>query len=31
MRLKNQEHGFASYGAVQQWLAEELGIKADLK
>lgn len=27
-RLKDPEHGFASYGAVQQWLAEELGIEA---
>ena len=28
-RLKDPEHGFASYGAVQQWLAEELGIEAE--
>ncbi|QZZ20565.1 helix-turn-helix domain-containing protein [Leptothermofonsia sichuanensis E412] len=28
-RLKNSEHGFASYGAVQQWLAEELGVEAE--
>ncbi|NEQ27560.1 MAG: helix-turn-helix domain-containing protein [Microcoleus sp. SIO2G3] len=28
-RLKDEEHGFASYGAVQQWLAEELGIDAE--
>ncbi|UIE36379.1 hypothetical protein [Leptodesmis sichuanensis] len=27
-RLKDPEHGFASYGAIQQWLAEELGIEA---
>jgi transposase len=28
-RLKDPEHGFASYGAIQQWLAEELGIEAE--
>ena len=28
-RLKDAEHGFASYGAVQQWLAEELGVEAE--
>ena len=28
-RLKDAEHGFASYGAIQQWLAEELGIEAE--
>jgi transposase len=28
-RLKDPEHGFASYGAVQQWLAEELGVEAE--
>ena len=28
-RLKEPEHGFGSYGAVQQWLAEELGIEAE--
>ena len=28
-RLKDPEHGFASYGAVQQWLAEELGGEAE--
>ncbi|UIE37736.1 hypothetical protein [Leptodesmis sichuanensis] len=27
-RLQDPEHGFASYGAIQQWLAEELGIEA---
>jgi transposase len=27
-RLKDPEHGFASYGAIQQWLVEELGIEA---
>lgn len=27
-RLKNADQGFASYGAIQQWLAEELGIEA---
>jgi transposase len=28
-RLQDPEHGFASYGAVQQWLAETLGIEAE--
>ena len=28
-RLKDPEQGFASYRAVQQWLAEELGIEAE--
>jgi transposase len=28
-RLKDPEHGFASYGAIQQWLAEKLGIEAE--
>jgi transposase len=28
-RLKDPNQGFASYGAVQQWLAEELGVEAE--
>ncbi len=28
-RLQDSEHGFASYGAIQQGLAEELGIEAE--
>jgi transposase len=28
-RLQDPEHGFASYGAVQQWLSETLGIEAE--
>lgn len=28
-RLQEAEHGFHSYGAVQQWLAETLGVKAE--
>jgi transposase len=28
-RLADGDHGFASYGAVQQWLAETLGIEAE--
>jgi transposase len=28
-RLQDPEHGFASYGAVQQWLSESLGIEAE--
>lgn len=28
-RLGDQNHGFASYGAVQQWLADTLGIEAE--
>lgn len=28
-RLADSNHGFASYGAVQQWLAETLGIEAE--
>ncbi|MGH2415458.1 MAG: helix-turn-helix domain-containing protein [Microcystaceae cyanobacterium] len=28
-RLEDPEHGFASYGAVQQWLAEQMGIEAE--
>ena len=28
-RLKEPEHGFKSYGQVQQWLAETLGIEAE--
>lgn len=28
-RLHDPEHGFASYGAVQQWLSETLGIEAE--
>lgn len=27
-RLEDPNHGFSSYGAVQQWLAETLGIEA---
>lgn len=27
-RLQDPNHGFASYGAIQQWLAEDLGIEA---
>lgn len=27
-RLQDPNHGFAGYGAIQQWLAEELGIEA---
>lgn len=28
-RLGDPNHGFASYGAVQQWLAETLGVEAE--
>jgi transposase len=28
-RLQEPNHGFASYGAVQQWLAETLGVEAE--
>jgi transposase len=28
-RLQDPNHGFSSYGAVQQWLAQTLGIKAE--
>jgi transposase len=28
-RLQEQNHGFSSYGKVQQWLAETLGIEAE--
>jgi hypothetical protein len=28
-RLQESEEGFASYGAVQQWLSETLGIEAE--
>lgn len=28
-RLQDPKHGFASYGAVQQWLSETLGIEAE--
>lgn len=28
-RLQDPNHGFQSYGAVQQWLAETLGIEAE--
>jgi len=28
-RLQDPEHGFSSYGAVQQWLSETLGIEAE--
>jgi len=28
-RLQEPEHGFPSYGAVQQWLAQSLGIEAE--
>lgn len=28
-RLEEPEHGFRSYGAVQQWLSETLGIEAE--
>jgi transposase len=28
-RLQDQENGFVSYGAVQQWLAETLGVEAE--
>jgi transposase len=28
-RLQEHDHGFASYGAVQQWLSETLGIEAE--
>lgn len=28
-RLQEHNHGFASYGAVQQWLSETLGIEAE--
>lgn len=28
-RLQDPEHGFASYGAIQQWLSETLGIEAE--
>lgn len=27
-RLQNPEHGFKSYGEIQQWLAEKLGVEA---
>jgi hypothetical protein len=28
-RLQDPEHGFSSYGAVQQWLSETLGIESE--
>jgi transposase len=28
-RLQQANHGFTSYGAVQQWLAQKLGVKAE--
>jgi transposase len=28
-RLQEAEHGFPSYGAVQQWLTETLGVEAE--
>jgi hypothetical protein len=28
-RLENPHHGFDSYGEVQQWLAETLGVEAE--
>lgn len=28
-RLKEPEHGFGSYGEVQQWLAQTLGVEAE--
>jgi len=28
-RLQDPEHGFASYGAVQQWLSKTLGVEAE--
>jgi len=28
-RLQEPEHGFKSYGQVQQWLAETLGVEAE--
>lgn len=28
-RLQEPEHGFKSYGQVQQWLAEQLGVEAE--
>lgn len=28
-RLQDPQHGFASYGAVQQWMSETLGIEAE--
>ena len=28
-RLKDAEHGFNSYGEIQQWLAEKLGVEAE--
>ncbi|XHX78476.1 MAG: transposase [Stenomitos frigidus ULC029] len=28
-RLEDPHHGFSSYGAVQQWMAESLGIEAE--
>lgn len=28
-RLQDPNHGFQSYGAVQQWLAQTLGIEAE--
>ena len=28
-RLENPHHGFRSYGEVQQWLAQSLGVEAD--
>ena len=28
-RLENEAHGFQSYGQVQQWLAQTLGVDAE--
>lgn len=28
-RLQDPNHGFGSYGAVQQWLADTLGVEAE--
>ncbi|MEG3979079.1 helix-turn-helix domain-containing protein [Microcoleus sp. herbarium8] len=28
-RLQDPDHGFSSYGKVQQWLSEHLGVEAD--
>jgi transposase len=28
-RLEDANHGFSSYGAVQEWLAQKLGVKAE--